>query len=108
MAKGVKTGGRRKGVRNKRTTALVNKVEAEGITPLEYMLAVMREPEPTQRDDEEGALFVARYFGWRDRAFEAAKAAAPYVHPKLANIEHSGKGGQPLQVTFTHVDSHVL
>jgi hypothetical protein len=24
---------------------------------------------------------------------DAAKSAAPYVHPKLANIEHQGKDG---------------
>jgi hypothetical protein len=30
--------------------------------------------------------------------FEAAKAAAPYVHPKLAAIEHSGPEGAPLTV----------
>jgi hypothetical protein len=27
---------------------------------------------------------------------DAAKAAAPYVHPKLANIEHTDKNGKDL------------
>jgi hypothetical protein len=30
--------------------------------------------------------------------FEAAKAAAPYVHPKLAQIQHSGKDGGPIEL----------
>jgi hypothetical protein len=42
-------------------------VAATGITPLEYMLAIMRDPtaETARRD-------------------EMAKAAAPYVHPRMA------------------------
>jgi hypothetical protein len=42
----------------------------EGLTPLEYMLAVLRDEtvEPERRD-------------------EMAKAAAPYLHPRLASIE---------------------
>ena len=33
-----------------------------------------------------------------ERRDEMAKAAAPYVHPKLAatELQHSGKGGDPL------------
>ncbi|WP_244616898.1 hypothetical protein [Rhizobium sp. rho-13.1] len=26
-----------------------------------------------------------------------AKAAAPYVHPKLASLQHTGKNGGPIQ-----------
>jgi hypothetical protein len=33
--------------------------------------------------------------------FEAAKAAAPYVHPKLATIQHSGKDGGPIEHNHT-------
>lgn len=50
----------------------------QGITPLEYLIHVMREGE-----DEK-------------LRFEAAKAAAPYVHPRLAAIEHTGADGEPL------------
>jgi len=28
--------------------------------------------------------------------FEAAKASAPYIHPRLAAIEHSGTDGGPI------------
>lgn len=49
--------------------------------PLDYMLEILRNEEmPT------------------DSRFEAAKAAAPYVHAKLASVEHKGDGGGPLQV----------
>lgn len=63
MALGKKTGGRRKGSRNKRTAVLQAAVSAAaeaGPTPLDHLLAVMRDPnnDPAIRLD-------------------AAKAAAP-------------------------------
>lgn len=79
MAKGLKTGGRKKGSTNKATAAKAADIAASGLTPLDYMLTVLR--------DIKGAAEVR---------LEAAKAAAPYVHPKLANIELTGKGGGPL------------
>ena len=59
------------------------KAAAEGQTPLEYMLGVMRdrEADPSRRDD-------------------MAKAAAPYLHPKLAAIEHSSDPERPVKVTY--------
>lgn len=95
--------GRKKGSKNKATkkrAEVAAKALDSGITPLDFMLSIMREPQPVQGDDEDPALFVARYIGWRDRAFDAAKAAAPYVHPKLANIEHVGEGGGPIQASL--------
>jgi hypothetical protein len=41
MAKGVKTGGRKKGVRNKATAAKAAEVAASGLTPLDYMLSLL-------------------------------------------------------------------
>lgn len=84
MAAGRKTGGRVKGVPNKATAAKVKEIQATGLAPLDYMLAVMRDTgaEPSRRD-------------------EMAKAAAPYVHPKLAAIEHTGKDGGPMAMTFS-------
>lgn len=67
--------GRPKGRRNRRTEAQVAAIEAGGITPLAYLLAVMRD----QSQDR-----VAR--------LEAAKVAAPYVHPKLAAIDTTVRG----------------
>lgn len=82
MAVGKKTGGRTKGVPNKATAAKVAEVEASGLTPLDYLLSVMR-------DDQK----------MPDVRLDAAKAAAPYVHPRLAAINHSGA------MTFTHEDA---
>jgi hypothetical protein len=79
MARGIKTGGRKKGVPNKATAKKAAAIAATGITPLDYLLKVMRNPKAdAQRRDE------------------AAKAAAPYVHPKLSAVEMSGPGGVPL------------
>lgn len=99
--------GRKRGGANKKSRAIADKAAAQGITPLEFMLKVMREPEPVCGDKEDPGIFVARYVGWRDRAFEAAKASAPYMHPRLASHEVMGKDGGPIRiegVTITIVD----
>jgi hypothetical protein len=65
-----KTGGRQKGIANKRTREIAEAAMAQGLTPLEYMLAVLRD----ETIDSE-------------RRDEMAKAAAPYIHPRLASVE---------------------
>jgi len=83
MAQGKKTGGRKKGVRNKRTIAKRDELARmidKGISPLEYMLDIMRNPEQPEKD-----------------RLEAAKASAPYIHPRLAAIEHTGRDGGPIE-----------
>lgn len=72
MARGGKRegAGRPAGAVTKRTRAVAEQAMREGLTPLEYMLAILR-------DEEQPAPM----------RFEAAKAAAPFVHPKLSNIE---------------------
>lgn len=72
--------GRKPGSRSKKTVALLAAVQEQGITPLEFMLNIMRSEPPQEATASE---FLAH----QDRQFEAAKAAAPYVHAKLANIE---------------------
>lgn len=86
--------GRKKGVPNKRTAATQKAVADSGITPLDFMLDIMRGECPKGADAAGQIAFAAM-------RFEAAKAAAPYVHPKLANIEHTGKDGEPIQATVT-------
>lgn len=85
--------GRRKGSLNKTTQEQREAVLSTGITPLEYMISVMR--------DESNDF---------DKRLDAAKAAAPYVHPKLANIdlkaEHSGDVGPLVPVINLHVASN--
>lgn len=50
-----------------------------GISPLDYLLSVMR--------DEDQKPYTR---------MDAAKAAAPYVHAKLASTELTGKDGKDL------------
>lgn len=75
MAAGKKTGGRKKGSTNK-IKADKAAIEASGETPLEYMLRVMRDPNVD-----------------KERRDRLAQGAAPYVHAKLASIEHAGPDG---------------
>jgi hypothetical protein len=72
--------GRKQGAVTKKTQEATAAILASGLTPLEYMLTVMRDEtaQTARRDD-------------------MAKASAPYVHPKLAAIEHTGKDGGPIQ-----------
>lgn len=72
--------GRPKGSQNKASVARAAEIAASGITPLEFMLRTLR---------DEAQEFAVR--------LDAAKSAAPYVHPKLAAIEHSGAGGGPIE-----------
>jgi hypothetical protein len=65
--------GRKPGAINKATAKAKAMAEATGITPLEFMLNVMRD------EDAE-----------RSERLDMAKAAAPYIHAKLASVEHSG------------------
>ncbi len=95
--------GRKKGSRNKETLKRVDiaaKALDSGITPLDYLLDVMRKPIP---DDAEAALKVVM-IGQR---FEAAKAAAPYVHPRLAALELKNNGANPFG-GFTNAELRML
>ena len=87
MAKGGarRGAGRKRGGKNAKSAEIAQKAAAEGITPLEYLLNVMRAP-----ISEEGDL-VAKVAAHTLR-FEAAKAAAPYMHPRLATHEVKGNG----------------
>jgi len=81
--------GRKKGVPNKKTVEMQEKVARGGISPLDYMLDVMRDPaaEKPRRDD-------------------MARAAAPYVHPKLGQVDiaHGTKDGKPFEITLVQKD----
>jgi len=69
--------GRKPGVANKIHREIRERALADGAEmPLEYMLRVMRDATvgTPRRDD-------------------MAKAAAPYIHAKLANVQHTGANG---------------
>lgn len=89
-----KTGGRKAGVPNKRTQEFQAKVAASGLSPLDFMLEILHSKPPRGAN-------VEQKLAHQQQRFEAAKAAAPYVHAKLASVEHSGKGGGPLTVNIT-------
>lgn len=66
--------GRKRGSANAKTREIADQAALQGVTPLEYMLRIMR-------DDEAEA-------GRRD---EMAKSAAPYMHPRLNSVDHGVK-----------------
>ena len=69
-------GGRPKGSRNKRTEAILLSAAKAGVTPLEVMV---------------DAMAHLRKKGDLVEAAKIAALAAPYVHPRLSAIEHSGE-----------------
>lgn len=66
--------GRKAGSPNRATAAVRAEIAASGEEPRDYMLRVMRDEraEPARRD-------------------AMAKAVAPYIHPRLVALEHSGQ-----------------
>ena len=70
MARGRKTGGRKKGSRNRATAEARAEAEATGILPLDYMLSVMRDAKVDNK-----------------RRDAMAMAAAPYLHPRISAID---------------------
>lgn len=73
--------GRKAGAVTVKTREIADAASQEGITPLEYMLGVMRNTEADL-----------------DRRDAMARAAAPYMHPALKAIEHKGDGGGPMKM----------
>ena len=72
--------GRKKGLSTKLNEEARKKAAESGIMPLDYMLKMLRN-EALPAEDR----------------FEAAKAAAPYVHAKLSSVE------QKTEVTMSNV-----
>ena len=73
--------GRKPGAANKMTQAAREAAAKGGMMPLDYLLSIMR--------DEANDL---------DTRKDAAKAAAPYCHARLASIAHSGPDGGSIVV----------
>lgn len=95
-APGERRGGRKKGTPNTATNKRREVAEAalaSGLTPLDVMLNTMR----TLWDKAESGQNETQFEGDREKivtplemrmmAVDVAQKAAPYVHPKLANIE---------------------
>jgi hypothetical protein len=105
--------GRKSGIPNARTVArreLAESVLTGDVTPLEVILADMRFHHH-RAEDEAGKgdcanwSFVAEE---RLRAREAAKDAAPFIHPKLTATDHKGNLGNPIQVVIAGSDRGLL
>lgn len=69
--------GRKPGSATKKTREIADRAASQGITPLEVML---------------GAMQSFWDGGDVEKAASIAKDAAPYMHPRLAAIEHTGSG----------------
>lgn len=79
-----KGAGRKPGSLTKKTREIAERAIESGLTPLEYMVSLFRD----EMKDE-------------SVRFEAAKAAAPYMHAKLASVEMTGKDGGPMEAVHT-------
>jgi len=87
-----KGAGRPKGATNKLIIANIRRAKKSGILPLDLMLAEMHlhygiaVKERAKGKNANQALIKEASTAAR----ECAKDAAPYLHPKLASIQHSG------------------
>lgn len=114
--------GRKVGSVTTKTREVAERVLATGMSPLDVMINNMRhfqqvaldaeatleglsasefsEQIPANASPEEQFKFllatVKKTVGLRQAAQDAARDAAPYVHAKLASVEHKGEGGGPL------------
>lgn len=80
--------GRKAGTLNRRTQEILAAASENGITPLELMTNLMREHwnQGTAESKEKAAY-------WAERC-------APYYHPKLAAVEHSGDKDNPVGIAL--------
>ena len=114
--------GRPAGAVSKRTREIADRAIAEGRSPLEIMLDNMRHFQQvaidaetvieSMNEEQAGSLGetheeqfkallakVKQAAGLRQMAHECAKDAAPYIHPRLATIEHKGEDGGAIKLS---------
>src|SRR5262245_52088880 len=99
MAQGKKTGGRKKGTRNRRTQALQRKVAQRRCDPLEALLELQQWAQKSWRASlrkstkgktpAEIAELEAHRAELASLAADYANKAAPYVHARLAAVDAS-------------------
>jgi len=88
--------GRKPGSATTKTREIADRAAAEGITPLEVMLKTMRAmmgevDALIAKQIAEGSTEVAVPFGLMTDACAIAKDAAPYLHPRLSNVEMNAR-----------------
>jgi methanogenic corrinoid protein MtbC1 len=76
-----KGAGRKVGALTQKTREIAERAVETGITPLDYMLEILRD---TTAD--------------AGQRFEAAKAAAPYIHPRLSAVDATVEGGLRIEI----------
>ena len=94
--------GRKTGSLTKRTRQIAEAVATQGITPLEVMMKVMHQlyeeaGNVSEQDLGDKELANEARIKLLNMAATVGRHAAPYVHPRLSAIEHTGKDGVPLQ-----------
>lgn len=94
--------GRKKGAATKKTREIANKAAEQGITPLEVMLKTMTElmneaqalkQNPAGGEDGQSPIKMMM------AAANVAKDAAPYIHPRLANVSVEASGEMSFTIT---------
>lgn len=76
--------GRPFGSKSKINKAIAEGIAERGVTPLEFMLSIMNSKKYSA-----------------DMRLDAARSAAPYVHPKLAQVSHTGSINSELNVKLS-------
>lgn len=79
--------GRKPGSHSKATKEQAEAIESSGLTPLDYLVSVYRDADKPE-----------------NVRIDAAKAAAPYVHARLASVEVKGNPDHPVEQRVTVVD----
>ena len=67
---------------NRASVAREAAIPASGLSPLDFLLGVMR--------DEENDISIR---------LDAAKVAAPYVHPRLASVDLGNRDAKPFEIS---------
>ena len=97
--------GRKTGALTTRSRMIAEKAIESGTTPLDVMIKNMRFADEQGSEvlakimqTEEGASVdsLKELLGFRRLAQDCAKDAAPYVHPRIATVELTGKDGKDL------------
>lgn len=109
--------GRKAGALTKKTRDIAERALATGMAPLDVMLGNMRHFQqvaidaeavlaqmsaenlpgsPESAEDKFKALLaeVKKAAGFRQMAHDCARDAAPYVHPRLTSVAHTGPEGE--------------
>jgi len=106
-------GGRKKGQANRKTKRAIEMADAMGVDPVKFLLEVIAKDmvqEPVRGPN--GQLVLGTdgkpQLEWvcvsLETKIDAAKAVAPYIHPKLVSKEVTGADGGPIESVHVEMD----